>query len=121
MTGRDAMLLAFDRLFDKAAAKLRIDYSEGEKEDAKHHFAERFSEPLDMAAQVIMPEIPEEVMRTMESAIDHLSSAEVAGYLAAMPLLHQTHEVLRYVAYRAAEQRTLEHLLENATDQYGGN
>lgn len=121
MTGKEAVLLAFDRLFDKAAAKLRFDCSEDEKEEAKRHFAERFSAALDIAGQVTVPKIPEEVMQSMETAIDHLSPAQVVGYLAAVPLAHQTQEMLRTLAYRAAEQRLLEHLIEQAEDKYGGN
>ncbi len=121
MTGKEAVLLAFDRLFDKAAAKLRLACSDDEKEEAKRHFAERFSAALDIAGQIMVPEIPEDVMRTMEEAIDHLSPAQVVGYLAAIPLAHQTQEMLRAIAFRAAEQRLLEHLFNQADDQYGGN
>jgi hypothetical protein len=121
MTGREAVLLAFDRLFDKAAAKLCLECGEGEKEEAKRHFAERFSSALDIAGQVMVPEIPEAVMHSMEEAIEHLSPAQVAGYLAAIPLVHQTQEMLRTIAYQAAEQRLLEHLIDQADDKYGGN
>jgi len=121
MTGKEAVLHAFDRLFDKAAAKLRIECTDDEKEEAKRHFAERFSAALDVAGEVSMPEIPEDVMRGMEEAIDHLSPAQVVGYLAAIPLAHQAQEMLRTIAYRAAEQRLLEHLVSQADDRYGGN
>jgi len=121
MTGKDAVLQAFDRLFDKAAAKLRIECSDGEKEEAKRLFAERFAAALEIAGQADMPEIPEAVMRNMEEAIEHLSPAQVVGYLAAIPLAHQAQEMLRTIAYRAAEQRLLEHLISQADDRYGGN
>jgi len=121
MTGKEAVLLAFDRLFDKAAAKLRLECSDGEKEEAKRHFEERFSAALDIAGQILVPEIPDDVMRSMEEAIEHLSPAQVVGYLAAIPLAHQTQEMLRTIAYRAAEQRLLEHLISQADDKYGGN
>jgi len=121
MTGKEAVLHAFDRIFDKAAAKLRLECTTEEKADAKHHFAERFSAVLDVAGQVTMPEVPEAAMRQMEDAIDQLSPAQVVGYLAAIPLAHQTQELLRTIAYRAAEQRLLEHLVEQADDRYGGN
>jgi hypothetical protein len=121
MTGKEAVLLAFDRLFDKAATKLRLECSEGEKEEAKRHFAERFSGALDIAGQIMVPEIPDDVMHSMEEAIEHLSPAQVVGYLAAIPLAHQTQEMLRTIAYRAAEQRLLEHLIDQADDKYGGN
>jgi len=115
------MLLAFDRLFDKAAAKLHVECSSDEKAEAKRHFADRFSAVLDVAGGVPMAEIPPEVMQEMEDAIDQLSSAQVVGYLAAIPLAHQTQEMLRSLAHRAAEQRLLEHLISQADDSYGGN
>ena len=77
MTGKEAVLQAFDRLFDKAAAKLRIECNDEEKEEAKRHFAARFSAALDVAGEVTIPEIPEDVMRGMEEAIDHLSPAHL--------------------------------------------
>ena len=121
MTGKEAVLRAFDRLFDKAAAKLRIECDAESKQDAKKLFTERFSSVLDVAAEVTMPEIPEPVMRGMEDAIDGLSPAQVVGYLAAIPLAHQTQQMLRAIAYRTAEQRYLEHLISQTDDRYGGN
>jgi hypothetical protein len=121
MTGREAVLLAFDRLFDKAAVKLDLECSDREKEEAKQHFAERFSAALDIAGQVMVPEIPEDAIHSMEEAIERLSPAQIAGYLAAIPLIHQTQEMVRAIAYRAAEQRLLEHLIDQADDKYGGN
>ncbi len=121
MTGREAVLQAFDRLFERAAAKLQIDCSDGQKEEAKRHFAERFSAGLEMINQITMPLLPEEVMRAMEAAIDQLSPAQVVGYLAAIPLVHQTQEMLRALADRAAHQRVLDHLIKQADERYGGN
>jgi len=121
MSGKEAVLLAFDRLFDKAAVKLRLECSDGEKKEAKEHFAERFSAALDIAGQVMVPGIPEDVVRSMEEAIERLSPAQVIGYLAAIPLIHQTQEMVRAIAYRAAEQHLLEHLIDQADDKYGGN
>jgi len=121
MTGKEAVLLAFDRLFDKAATKLRVECTDGEKEEAKRHFADRFSVALEAAGQISMPEVPPDVMRSMEEAIEQLSPAQLVGYLAAIPLAHQTQEMLRTIAYRAAEQRLLEHLISQADDKYGGN
>jgi hypothetical protein len=121
MTGKETVMVAFDRLFDKAAAKLHLECGDGEKEEAKRHFFERFSATLDVAGQVTVPKIPEEVMRSMEEAIDHLSPAQVVGHLAAIPLVHQTQEMLRTIAYRAAEQSLIEHLISQADDRYGGN
>jgi hypothetical protein len=121
MNGKDAVLLAFDRLFDKAAAKLHIECGGEDKAEAKRHFAERFSAALDVVGQVSTQAIPDEVMQGMEEAIDRLSPAQVVGYLASMPLAHQTQEMLRTIAHRAAEQRLLEHLINQTDDRYGGN
>jgi hypothetical protein len=121
MTGRDAVLQAFDRLFDRAAAQLHVDCTVEEKEQAKQQFAERVSSALEVAAQVAVPGIPPEVMQTMESAIDHMSPAQLVGYLASIPLVQQVQEMLQQIAYRAAEQRLLDHLVRQADDRYGGN
>ena len=115
------MLLAFDRLFDKAAAKLQIACGLDEKQEAKRLFAERFSAMLGAAEGIIVSEIPEEAMQAMESAVEELSSAQVVGYLATLPLLHQTQDMLRTIAHRAAQQRLLEHLISQTDDTYGGN
>lgn len=121
VTGKEAVLRAFDRLFDKAASKLRVDCSADEKQEAKRHFAERFSSGLDVAGQIPMAGIPEDVMRAMEEAIERISPAQLVGYLASIPLAHQAQEMVRTVAYRAAEQRLLDHLINQTDDQYGGN
>ncbi len=121
MTGKEAVLQAFDRLFDKAAAKLRVECTDEEKQEAKRQFAQRFSAALEVAGEISMPEIPEDVMRGMEESIAHLSPAQVVGYLAAIPLAHQAQEMLRSIAYHAAEQRLLEHIVSQADDRYGGN
>lgn len=120
-TAKDVMLLAFDRLFDKAAAKLHVTCSSDEKAEAKRRFAERFSTALDLAGGLPMANIPPAVMQEMETAIDDLSSAQVVGYLATIPLARQTQEMVRAIAQRAAEQRLLEHLISQADDSYGGN
>lgn len=121
MTGRDAMLQAFDRLFDRAAQKLRVTCSEEEKTTAKKQFEDRFAALLESLDQVKIDEVPDEVIRGMESAIDKISPTEVVGLLASIPLAHQGHEMMRQVAYRAAEQRLLDHLIAQADNRYGGN
>ena len=121
MTGKEAVLRAFDRLFDRAAAKLSLACTAEEKQEAKQNFAERFSAILDVAGQMMVPEIPDDVMRSMEESIDGLSPAQVVGYLAAIPLAHKTQEMVRAIAYRAAEQRLLDHFISQADDTYGGN
>ncbi len=121
MTGRDALLKAFDRLFDKAAHKLSIECSDEQKDEAKQRFEERFSTLLDALKNLQLRELPEDALRTMEEGIDKLSAAELVGLLASVPLVTHAQEMLRALAYRAAEQRLLEHYISSADDTYGGN
>lgn len=121
MTGKDTMLLAFDRLFDKAAAKLHIECSSEEKDAARQSFQTRFAGALEMAQSVSMDEAPEEILQHMEEAIASLSPAQVVAQLAVIPLLQQAQEMARILTYRAAEQRMLDHLIEQVDDKYGGN
>jgi hypothetical protein len=121
MSGREAVLAAFDRLFDRAAAKLQAAVTDEDKMEAKRSFAERFAEPLGVVAEIATPPMGEEVLQGMEAAIDRVSPAQMAGYLAAIPLVHQTQAMVRAVAYRAAQQRLLEHLIQRADNTYGGN
>ncbi|MBI3784525.1 MAG: hypothetical protein HY270_14110 [Deltaproteobacteria bacterium] len=121
MNGKQAVLEAFDKLFDKAANKLNVVVSPEEKNEAKRDFVERSAAALDIVEQFTMPALPQEAIVAMEEAIEKLSRAELVGYLAAIPLAHQTQEILRRIAYRAAEQRLLEQFVEQADDRYGGN
>ena len=121
ISGRDALLQAFDRLFDKAAKKLAVECSEAEKADAKLRFEERFSMLLEALKQLDLPELPDAAVASMEEAIEKLSPADVVGLLATVPLVPQAQEMMRLLAYRAAEQRILEHYVSTASDKYGGN
>jgi hypothetical protein len=121
MTGKDAMLRAFDRLFDRAARKLNVECTPDEKEEAKRQFQERFAALLEALHRIQVEELPDEVLDGMERAIDEISPTEIVGLLASIPIAHQGHEMLRVLAYRAAEQRLLEHLVRQADDRYGGN
>lgn len=121
MTGRDALLLAFDRLFDKAAKKLSVTCTDDEKAEARKRFEERFSMLLDALQSLQVRELPEEAVVGMEEAIEKLSPADVVGLLATVPLVPQAQEMMRLLAYRAAEQRMLEHYVATASDKYGGN
>ncbi len=121
MTGRDALLQAFDRLFDAAAKKLNVVCSDEERADAKADFARRFGTALEMAKRIDVPELPADVVSAMESAIAQISPAELAGVLASIPLARQTQEMLRVLAYREAEQKLLEHFALQAEARYGGN
>lgn len=120
-TGRDALVQAFDRLFDRAARKLNVECDEEEKAEAKKQFLERFATLLDALEKVPVGELPDDVISSMERTIDEIRPTEVVGLMASLPLAQQGHEMLRSVAYRAAEQRLLEHLIRQADDRYGGN
>jgi hypothetical protein len=121
MTGRDALIKAFDRLFDKAAHRLSVECSVEDKEEAKRRFEERFSTLLDALKQVDLRDLPEEALRTMEEGIAKLSPADLVALLASVPLVTHAQDMLRTLAYRAAEQRLLEHYISSADDRYGGN
>jgi hypothetical protein len=121
LTGRAAVLSAFDRLFDRAASKLNLDVSAEEKERAREDFIERYDKALQMVDQVALPEISEAVMADLEAAIDQLSPAAVAGHLATVPLAVHVQDSMRRIAAQLAEQRLLEHLASQADDKYGGN
>jgi len=121
MTGRDALLQAFDRLFDAAARKLNVVCTPEERAEAKEQFVSRFQSALTIAERVEVPELPSGVIDAMENAIAELSPAELAGVIASVPLAQQTQEMLRAIAFRQAEQRLLEHFALRAEDRYGGN
>lgn len=121
MTGKEAMLQAFDRLFDRAATKLRVECSAEDKETAKRQFEQRFAVLLESLNGVEIGEVPDAVLANMEGAIDRISPTELVGLLASIPIAHQGQEMLRQVAYRAAEQRLLDHIIRQADDRYGGN
>jgi hypothetical protein len=121
MSARDAILAAFDELFDAAAAKLGVSCTPEERAEARAHFAERFEKALQMAGTVDMTELPRPILEEMKAAVDRLSMAELAGVVASIPLARQTQEMLRTIAMRQAEQRLLEHLALRADDRYGGN
>ena len=121
VSGKEAILVAFDRLFDKAASKLEIACTREEKEEVKRSFAERFDHALQLANSAQFPSFPDSVLENMESVIDEISPAEIAGHLATAPLAHQVQETMKSIAVRAAEQRLLEHYLSQADETYGGN
>ena len=121
MTGREALLATFDRLFEKAAEKLQVSCNDDERSEAKREFERRFQVALDVMQKIDVPELPEEIIREMEKAVERLSPAEIVGILASVPLAQQTHEMLRSVAFRAVEQRLLEHVVAQADSRYGGN
>jgi len=121
MSARDAILAAFDELYDSAAVRLNVQSTPEERAEARARFAERFDKALEMAGSVEMRELPRPVLDQMKEAIGNLSMAELAGVVASIPLAQQTQEMLRALAMRQAEQRLLEHLALQADTRYGGN
>lgn len=121
MTGRDAMMFAFDRLFERAAAKLHVECDEMERLAARRQFEERFSVALDSAQGIELEALPEEILHAMEGSIDQISPAQLAGHLAAIPIAHQAVRVLQLVAFRNAEQQLMRRMIEQADDRWGGN
>ena len=121
MTGKEALLAAFDRLFDVAAGKLSITCTVEEREDAKEQFARRFDGVLSVVGNVTTGPLPENTLDNMVAAIESLSAADLAGVIASVPLAQQTQEMLRAIAFREAEKRLLEHFASQADTRYGGN
>lgn len=118
---REALLTAFDRLFDRATSKLNLECSEEDKDEVRRNFVKRYDHTLDTLDQIELPAIAESTIQRMEEAIDDLSPAQVAGYLATGPLVLQVQKLVHTLAARAAEQRLIEQLVANADDSYGGN
>ena len=67
MTGRDAILDAFDRLFAAAATKLDVTLTPEDRAEAKEAFRERFSAVLDLTDRFESPAFPAEVMAAMQA------------------------------------------------------
>ena len=79
-TGREVILTAFDRLFDRAADKLHLDCTDEERAEAKRSFTERYDDALQLLDQAEFPAIPEPSLVRMETAIDELSPASIAAH-----------------------------------------
>jgi hypothetical protein len=120
-TGRQALIEAFNRLYERALTKLDFDCTDAEKEEAKRYFVDRYEEALRVLDAAEFPAIPEAELESMESAIDGVPPARIAGYLAAGPLGTHVQEFIRSLAVRAAEQRLIEQMVQRADDTYGGN
>jgi len=121
MTGRDALLDAFDRLFTAASKKLNVTVSPEDRTDAREQFAERFASILDLAGKLESSPLPPEVLEEMEAQIARISPTELAGVLTAIPVAQQAQEMLRSAAIQHAQQKMLEHLALQADTRYGGN
>ncbi|MEO8601198.1 MAG: hypothetical protein ABI629_01340 [bacterium] len=120
-TGKEAVLSAFDRLFDRAATKLNLTCSDDERAEAKKYFTDRYADALELLDKADFPPIAQPSMTRMEQAIDGLSPAFVAAHLASGPLALHVQEFMRQIALRAAEQRLVEHMTRQADNVYGGN
>jgi len=92
-TGRQAILDAFDQLFDAAAGRLNLSCTPEERAEAR-----------------------------AQQSIERLAPADIAGLLASIPLAQRTHELLRAVAYERARQQLLQQLTAQAEPSpYGGH
>ncbi len=121
MSGRHAILAAFDELFDVAATKLNVTVTPEERAEARDGFADRFGNALELIDGIEDAALPAEGLAEMKTAIDRLSMAELAGMVASIPLARRAQEMLHAIAMQQAEQRLLEHLAGQADDRYGGN
>lgn len=115
------MLHVVDRLFDQAVRRLDITCDPAERDAARRQFADRFSFALGAADEFGLEAIPEEVQRSLAGALDLLSPAQLAGHLGSLPIAHHAQQMLRALAFRAAEQKLLKHSIDQADDTYGGN
>ena len=121
MTGRAALLDAFDRLFSVAATRLQVDVTPADSVHAKSQFTERFAAALDLTDRLETPGLPAEVLAEMEAQVTRLSPIELAGIVATIPLAQQAQEMLHAAAIQHAQQKMLEHLALQADTRYGGN
>jgi len=115
------LLEAFDELFDVAAGKIQATVTPAERAEARERFSQRFAQALELTRAVELPGVPADVRAAMKAQVNGLSSAELAGLIAAVPLAQQTQEMLRTLAYRDAERKLVEHLAAQADTRYGGN
>lgn len=119
---REAILDAFDRLFDTAIARLNVSCTPQERSEARRAFAERMAPVLDVMQQVEQFELPAAAVDEMRETIDKLSPADVAGLVASIPLAQHTQEMLKNIAYERARQQLLVHLTAQAEPSpYGGH
>ena len=121
MTGREALLEAFDRLFSAAASKLELEVTPQDRADAKERFAERFAAVVDLTNRFESPPLPAEVVDELDAQVKRISPLEIAGVVASLPLAQQAQDMLRAVAFEHAQQKMLEHLALQADTTYGGN
>jgi hypothetical protein len=120
-TGRQAILDAFDQLFEAAMGRLDVTCTQEEKDEARAKFAQRMGSALDAVDAVPNLELPRAVVDDMRQSIERLTPAEVAGLVASLPLAQRTQAMLRAIAIDQARERLLEHLTAQADSEYGGH
>jgi len=113
-TGRQAILDAFDRLFDAAIGRVGGAVTPEERAQARDQFATRMGPAFDAIDTTGQADLPPAVVDEMRQAIEHLSPADIAGLLASIPLAQRTQELLQAVAFDRARQQFLVHLTEQA-------
>ena len=119
---RQSILDAFDRLFDTAVARLNVSCTPEERSQARQAFTERMTPVLEVVEKTDQFDLPASAVDEMREAIDKLSSADVAGLVASIPLAQHTQEMLKTIAYERARQQLLVHLTEQAEPSpYGGH
>ena len=121
-SGRQAILDAFDELFDAAVGRLNGLCTPEERAGARAQFIERMTPALEAVEAAQALELPGPAVADMRQAIERLAPADIAGLLASIPLAQRTHELLRTVAYERARQQLLQQLTAQAEPSpYGGH
>lgn len=120
-SGREAFLAAFDRLFAKTAGKLQVEYSADDMAEAKDLFVERMEKILEVMATLPADALSASALDAMEQDVEELSTSQVVGQIAALPLIQHSQAVLQRLAHRAVAQKMIENALEQADSTYGGN
>lgn len=120
-SGRQAILDAFDRLFEAAMGRLNVASTPEERAEARARFAERMRPALDAVDAAQKLELPSAAVDDMRQAIERLTPAEVAELVATIPLAQRTQAMLQTLALEQAHDRLLEHLTSQASSKYGGH
>jgi len=120
-TARQAILDAFDQLFEAAMSRLNVVSTPEERVEARERFAERMRTALDAVDAAQKLELPSTAIDDMRQAIERLTPAEVAELVATIPLAQRTQAMLQTLALEQAHDRLLEHITAQATSKYGGH
>jgi hypothetical protein len=112
---------AFDRLFERASDRFKLDSSKAERDEARKRFVDSYERAFEMIDEAGGGVISELDMHRMVESIENLSAANVAAYLAAGPLAVHVRESVQRIVNHRAEQRMIENWIDQADDTYGGN